>query len=144
MADLSITISNTVGIYGPADANQWAEYNWGAFTWATSNDLLTRVEKLVVNTLANSTANVFGVAHFLSESLVLDTSISSALSFFISNSLAVLSGPSSEVLTDGAGYVYNFPDRATNAEDRDETDWAESSDELTTWTPGGDPSTDWN
>lgn len=144
MAAFTITIANTVGVFGPSEANRWGASNWNAFTWAYSTDLRMSTGKVVANTLSPTSTAAKAAVHYLSESLTLDSSVAVAFSRFISNSLTVTGDMLSQVLQDGSGYTYNFPDRATDGEDRDETTWTDSSGASTTWTPPSTPSTTWS
>jgi hypothetical protein len=126
LANLTITISNRIGVFGPAASSKWGAVDWNNFLWGEGAFTATDVGK------------------FLSESLTLTDLTTKVPSNIVLNTLDITSAISSLVLRDGAGYVYNFPDRATDGEDRDFTTWTEGTGNSTTWTPPTDPSTTWS
>ena len=115
MANYSVTISNTVNVFGPESTNKWGGSwgaVWGNFLWGYGNsDLDTRVVKL------------------LEESLSLTDSVTVSVYFYkvISETLNPTTDMGSETLQDGSGYYYVFPDNTTDAENRDFPTWAEGS-----------------
>lgn len=126
MANHTITIENGLNVWGPAPSNKWGAYNWNAFLWGEgTEDTQVEVIQLIENTLSLSNAVYFSFVKGISESLSLNGDMGS------------------EVLSNG-DWTYVFPDRATDAEDRDTATWTEDSEESTTWTETTGSDTTWS
>lgn len=143
MASHSITITNRVGVYGPSDANQWSEYNWGAFEWAVNQDLKVSINKVVANSTAMSSSIDQDVTKALANTLSLDSAIRAFFVKVIGNSLSLDGDMGGEILMNG-DWTYNWPDRATDAEGRDTADWTGDAEESTTWTEDDEETTNWS
>lgn len=127
MANLSITIENGLNVWGPAPSSKWGDWNWNTLIWGEGNEDL----------------QVWVVTQHTSNELALTTSIYRVITKTIGQTLSLLGDMGSEVLSNN-DWVYNYPDRATDAEDRDPVDWTESGDSTTAWTESTDGSTDWS
>ena len=116
MADLSITIENSMSLFGGSPSNKWYEHEWGTFLWGEGTaDMPFSVGKLITNQQA------------------LSDSFSNGVNKSLSNSLSFV--PTTEqALGDGSGYTY----RVTPP-----TSWASQSIDST-WTEVAAPSTDWS
>lgn len=129
MADFTITVSNSLNLFGPAPSNKWNAHLWGAFRWGEgTTDLQVDVVKLLGNALT------------IADSLTLQ----SAVFLTVSNSLSLSSNPSNEGLSDGAGYSYVFTGNVTNAENRVETSYSQGSAGAQSYAAGTPPSTNWS
>jgi hypothetical protein len=128
LADLSITVSNQLNVFGAAPSDKWGAFNWNAFTWGDGTaDLGVHVVKLISETLTpDSAMGGFSVV------------------MLVSDSLTPTSEMTSETLRDAAGYSYVFPDRTTDAENRDFVTWTAGSTGTVTWTASSTTSTSWS
>jgi hypothetical protein len=102
MTDFSVTFTVGINCFGIAPSNKWGAHNWNAFLWGEgTKDLETRVQKLI------------------SESVAPDTTITKDHRHPITETLSVSGDLGAESLSDGSGYLYVFPDRTTDGEQRD-------------------------
>jgi hypothetical protein len=131
MADLTITITNSVSCFGLPEPNLWGTLEWGLSSttnaWGYGNNSVgLSVEKLI------------------SESQSLDTAVAKESELTVSSSLDVDSETGSETLTDGSGYSYVFPRPTTEAEERVIPVYAEGLEPSTIFTDTTEPSTSWS
>lgn len=131
MADYSISISNSLNVFGPAPSDLWNERAWNSFLWGEgSNDLQVIVTKYIEN---------------LTE-LSLDSSVS-AYAYFnmtLDNSLAPDADMYSESVSDGSGWSYVFPSNVTDGESRFTPTYTEAAAASTTWTSATVATTTWS
>jgi hypothetical protein len=150
MANLTITVNSTVGVFGGSLTNKWNVYNWNAFTWGEGSpqDLVVAVEKLIANT-ASPTSDVGAkhIEHVISAS---DNSTSWSTAVFSEFTKLIDCGTvttsfetSNETLSQGI-WSYIFPSNASNLEDRDMVSWTSGTVGSTTWTTGTAGSTTWS
>jgi len=108
MTDHTITISNSVGVFGMARTTEWNNFNWDEALWGEgTNGLVTKACKLISNSLVSTSA------------------VSKKISKLVTNSLPVSSDPSNQTKRTGNGYKYVFRKPSTNADDRALTQWTE-------------------
>jgi len=145
MANLSITILNTLDFFGPSNATKWNSFTWNAANWGQDADLGTQTTKVVDSTATPDSDMVKYVLHGLDfGSTALDSDVVKNYVMTILNALSVSADMYSETLRDGAGYYYLYPNNATNAEDRDFPTWTSSGANSTTWTNPSTTPTTWS
>lgn len=129
MADYNVTVSETLALFGVQPTNKWSEYNWNAFLWGEGNNAVLASAELLI-----------------SETQAIADSETTATDFnrTVEETVSVSGSPSSEVLRDGNGYLYVFPNDATNGEDRDPVTWASSATAPGTWSSQAAASTTWS
>jgi hypothetical protein len=129
MADYSQTVVEGLRVFGGAPTNQWEAYNWNAFTWGEGNNAFIANPLVLISD---------------SQSLAQTDEVQAA--FFAAVAEAITTGmvPTSEVLTDGSGYSYVFPNNTTDGEERDPVSWASGAAGSTSWSSGTAGSTDWS
>jgi hypothetical protein len=130
VADYSISISNSLNLFGPAPSDLWNAYAWNAFLWGEgTEDLQVIVTKVIENT----------------SGVILDSSVSISLSIYlsISNSLTPESDMYSERLYSG-GWSYVFASNTTDGESRYIPSYASGSAQSTTWTSAAVTATSWS
>lgn len=126
MANFTITISNSLNVLGPGPSTCWNNFNWGSGYWgAGSNDLPCEIEKLIDNSLAPT------------------CDISKEVERTIDNSLSATFEAISEGLTSG-GWDYVFTRPSTDAEDRTNAQYQETSRPNTTWTSATAGGSSWS
>ncbi len=131
MANLSITISNTLSVFGATPPSLWGVMVWGVDNWGYgSSDLLENVDKLVSNTLT------------------LDSAVALQVEWnpVISNTLTLTEDMTSETLADRSGegaWLYEFPGSVTNAESRVISSFTASSEATASFTVASAPTTTW-
>lgn len=129
MTAFNITISERLNLFGGAPSDKWSEYNWNAFLWGEgTNKTLASAQILLTDSQP------------LTDALTTETQFNRT----VSETLAVAGAPSSEVLRDGAGYVYVFPSNATDGEARDPVDWTSGTTAQGSWTSQTAGSTPWS
>lgn len=128
MANLSMTISNSVNLFGGWPTSKWNAWNWNAFKWGgKTEDIPVRV------------------VHLISESLSTDSAISQKKAVhLISESISPTSDNLSETLADGSGYYYVFPSNASNHENQSIASYTSGSSPSVTWTSASVSSTSWS
>jgi hypothetical protein len=125
MADFTITISNTLGVYGAEATNKWGVMEWGD-NWGYGDiDLVTTVYKLID---AGSIAS--------------DSTVANSLGKTITNTLICNGDMYSEKLYDAAGYYIVFV-KDSNAENRSLTSYSEINSGVGTYSQVSIPSTTW-
>ncbi len=128
MVDFNKTIVNRLNLFGIAPSDKWGvSSTWGAFLWGegtvTSVQLVTKV---------------------ISESLTIDSVINKTPYLTIINSISLDADMTGESLIDGNGYYYNFPDRTTEAEDREDTTYTSGTTSTSGWVETSQGSTPWS
>lgn len=99
MANLTITVSNRINVFGGAPSDKWGQYNWNAFIWGDgTNDLVTDTNKLITNSLAPSSAVFKEPNKLIANSLVPDSAVFKETIKLIANSLVPDSAILKEVL----------------------------------------------
>jgi hypothetical protein len=123
----SVTVTNSVNVFGAAPSNKWNAFNWNAFTWGDGTaDLSVQVVKGITNDLTTDS----GINYLFVKGL------SNTLSFDIDMR--------SEALYDSAGYFYVFTDRTTAGESRVFTTWASAAVTTLSWSASSTTSTSWS
>jgi hypothetical protein len=102
LADLSITIQNAIGVYGPAPSMRWGVDLWGTLWGDGAQFTEASATKLIENGIS-SDSTVMLSADFMRT---------------IANTFDFIEDLSSEDLSDGIGYSYVFSGNASNAENR--------------------------
>lgn len=131
MANFSITISNSMRVFGGSPATKWGQVapytmTWGATKWGQGTfSTIFSYDKLLTNSLSPTTIMKFDAQKLLT------------------NTIAVLGNPSSEVLSNGPWRIV-FVSDTVNVEDRDVATWTSTAAGVTTFTclPAG--STTWS
>lgn len=132
MADFLITVTNSVRSFGPAPSTKWGAGSPYTMTWGTSKwgegtqDLIVSVTK------------------YLSNSQGSDTTLYKSNSKFYSSSVSPTGEMSREVLSDGSGYSYLYPDNTTDLEGRDFTTFTSGTAQTTSYSSATAQSTTWS
>ena len=132
MADHTISVTNSVNIFGPAPSTKWGANSPYTMTWGTSKwgegteDLITRVEK-----------------NLTSETLTLANALYFHANKVLENSITPTSETTSEGLQSGI-YSYVFVGPTTEAESRSESTYTSQSAGTTTYTSAAATSTTWS
>src|SRR3990167_5823929 len=117
MADHTITISNSLNLFGGSPSSLWNAYNWGAFKWG------------------EGTVNViWDLDHLISNSLTLDSAVIKDSEKVISNTLTVSSEMTEEYVQDANGYFYIYVPGVTNAESRASGTYTSGTVSAVSWT----------
>lgn len=132
MADLSITVQNTINSFGPAPSSKWGtgtpyNFTWGTSLWGEgSQDLITQLIKVIGNSISSTDTYVLAPRHVFSMG-----SISSTMEMTV------------EYLTSN-GWNYVFTGNVTDADERNLSTWSDVNSTDATWTATTDPSTSWS
>ncbi len=128
MANFTITISNSVNLFGQSPASLWNQYNWGSFKWGEGTATI-----------------IWGMENFISETLSpTDAIVNLDTIRLISESLTPLSETISESLLDGSGYSYVFPSNTNDSELRARASYTSGSAVGSTWNSVVIGSTTWS
>lgn len=127
MADLALTISNSINCFGPAPTTNWNAFSWGDAKWGEGTESLVKsVMKQIDNSIASDTTLFFDAA----------------ISF--SNSLSSTFEMSNEELTDGSGYNFVFRRPTVDAETQVITNYTSFSAQNTAWSTSTVSATTWS
>lgn len=128
MAAYSITIANSLRVWGPAESDKWNDYNWNAFVWGEG-----------------TAGSVQTVGKVLSETATFTDSLSLVAGFYfsISNTLLPTSDMGSEQVSSG-DYQRVYPSNTTEGESRISSTWSAGAAGSSTWTSGTATSTTWS
>lgn len=144
MADLSITIANATSALGMSPPTLWNAANWGAFNWGYTGDLPLVVTKGVAETMTPADAQGVDVTHPIGETVTPADAQGVSFDRTIAESVTFAGEAASETLADGSGYNYVFPDRTTDAEERDFPTWTSGAAGSAAWTSATVTSTSWS
>jgi hypothetical protein len=126
MANLTQTISNGIGLFGPAPSNKWNALNWNAFLWGEGNtDLAVSFVKV------------------LAETITLADSLAKSAGPVISNSLGSTTDMTYEAVTNG-DFFRLFPGGVTSGEERVASTWSAGSASAPSWSQSAASSTSWS
>jgi hypothetical protein len=151
MATYSITIRNSLHVYGASEINKWGTLVWQSATvatiynyWGYTDDLKLKVTKGIAESFALDSDVDKNITKVISESLFLDSDIDKNITKLISNQLAVTGAVSSVEILNG-DWKYLYPNNTTNHIDRTRPNWsAPSGPSATSWEPVTQPSTTWS
>ena len=127
MADYSISISNSIDVFGAGPASLWGTVVGGTDNWGEGSTPMTQyIGKFLSNDITPSDDFTFGVMKNVSD----DISLTDALI--------------EETLKDGKGYNYIFTSNKTDAEDRWLGTWSDNDPgDKATYTSNSGASTNW-
>ncbi len=128
MTDFSTMVVESIRCFGVQPSDKWNQYNWNAFLWGEGTNQVLASETVLIAETENLSDAItqIGIAKVIAETL------------------ASTGSPTSEVLRDGAGYLYVFPNNATNGEDRDPVTWTSSTVSTASYTCQAAASTTWS
>jgi hypothetical protein len=69
MADLTQTISNSIGVYGASPTNLWNSMVWGTDNWGTNNDLVKTIGKVYTSNVGISSVIMKSPIKYIFESV---------------------------------------------------------------------------
>lgn len=126
MADYTITVSNTLNVFGNKKTSRWGSMVWGTGKWGYGDfDLITTVYKVVGNTVTLAGATIA-----LSTTKV------------VISTMVVTGNQASQYLYDSNGYYHIF-NNDENAENRSLTSYTSLNTGSATYSTVADPSTTW-
>ena len=130
MASFSVSLNNSLNLFGIAPTDNWNAYNWNAFIWGEGTQGL---ETIVTKVLDSGSATF-------------DSSLSLSLQAVatLDNDLTFTGDMYSESVSDGSGYNVVFAGNTTNGENRPGTTYTAGSAGSTTWTSATVGSTSWS
>lgn len=129
MADLAITISNTVLVFGPTPTTKWDVAIWDNWLWDIGiDDLVCDIYKLISNAVSISSSQAKDATRT------------------VTNEVSVSSDLTDGYLQDSAtGYYYVFISDTISHRDRDEpTVYTSVNDQDATWSTTSTTSTTWS
>jgi hypothetical protein len=127
LADLSISLSESINVFGLAPSTKWNEFSWGSGKWGEgTNGIFKQVGK------------------YITDSEAATDSVSKSTGKYIADSETVTMVETNTELRDGSGYSYVFPGGASDAEEQVITDFTRQSNGSTAWTKQSNGSTSWS
>lgn len=129
MADLTITISESLNVFGPAPSNKWNEYNWNAFFYGEGNNAIA-VSYEFLNSETLTPSDAF-------------TTVSD-FEYSFSETLTPSEAVSGERLSDPDGYSYIFTGGTTNAASATVAPYTSGTFGTGTWTSSTVTTTTWS
>ena len=127
MADHTITISNSLNLFGGSPSSLWNAYNWGSFKWGEG-----------------TVSVVWDLDHLISNTLTFSTVVIKDSEKVISNTLTVVSEMTYESVQDANGYYYVYVPNVTNAESRTTATYTSGSVSAASWTSQAASATVWS
>ena len=152
MADLTVTITNSLNTFGQGPTTKWGvgdslTMTWGSSKWGEgTQDIPTDVIKVVENSQASTTTVGFAVTHLISDQQVITptSSVLNAVDRTIDGQTITTTSDVTDLRLQTGDWFYEFIDRTADADDQRidgftavsdvTTTWAETSDVTTTWT----------
>jgi len=125
MASFTVTIENTINVFGPAEPSVWNTMVWGTDNWSTNSD------------------SKFSIFKVLDETITLTDAVTKQATTSYSDTVSYSSDITSLSLTDAAGYQYNILGY-TNLANLVETDYSSVSKPSDDFSGVAKPSTDWS
>ncbi len=127
MADFSISISNSLGVLGPAPTNKWGTPNWGSFLWGARAEFEQDVGKFLLDNATTITESCFrDLAHL------------------ITNSFSLSADMTEEQLQTSNGYYKVFRRPSDDAEDRTLASWTDVTEPSDSFSEVASVSTTWS
>lgn len=128
MADHTISISNSLNVFGAGPSSNWNEHNWGEFKWGEgTEDMIHGIFKVISNSQSIADTYALKLNKLISESLSIDSAIPE------------------QYLKDAEGYYYLFTKPTTDAEERSDASWSDADiGDVATWTCQTAGSTTWS
>lgn len=111
---------------------------------ASVSTLRFDTDKVIANSQAATTVLTFDTNKVIANTQASDVTLYFGQDKFISESVTVVGDLADEYLQDSDGYYYMFPDRATDAEDRDFATWSSGTAGAPSWTSGAVSSASWS
>lgn len=130
MADFTITVTNSLRVFGLEQATQWGTARWGTSYWGYGS------ETTAVDVVKN-----------WAESVTIDGAtldIGKTLELLISNTLTMSWDAVDERVTDPAGYERVYPGPTTDADERNTASFTAVTPASTSWAAATRPTTTWS
>lgn len=128
MADYTITITESLNMFGGGPTSLWNSYNWGSFNWGEGTaDVITSTNHLVSETVTFT-----------------DSIVSKVIGKLVSETLTPTDAIAAEYLQDGSGYNYLFPSNTTNHVDQSIPSYTVGSTPDNSWSEDSDPNSTWS
>lgn len=108
MADYTKTFVNSITLFGGATANRWGTMVWGVDNWGTTTDLELSIAHLISNSLDISSTVGKKAAHLISNNLDMSSIVGKNVSRHYTNAMTVSNSMTSVHLKNG-DYYYRFP-----------------------------------
>lgn len=140
MATLTITVRNTLRVYGVEPHNKWGSLVWGSSTWA-QQDVQWTDYKHIAESMSLATTQSFKVRHLVSEGMTVGSTISRQFPAWVYENISVSSRVVSVYKVDHGWYVKRG--ETTNALEFPTDNFTEVADPATAWTTVSTPSTTW-
>lgn len=141
MATLTMTVRNTLRLYGIEPHNKWGTMVWGSDTWG-QRDVEWTATHAYYNTLTVDSTNRFKVYHQISESISIGTVISREFPSRVSENLFLTSRIASVYRVNNGWFVKKGD--TINALSFPVSNFTQVSDPTTSWTVAVAPTTIWN
>ena len=127
MADWTISISNSLNLFGAGPSSLWYKHNWGEFLWGEGTEDM-----------------IHGIFKVIDNSQSISDTVSKSITRKVTNNLAMTSAMTEEMLKDGSGYNYVFVKPSTDGEDRSLTQWSSADiGDVATYTCAAAGGTTW-
>jgi hypothetical protein len=146
MTAYSITVSSPMRFLGLAPTDKWNAYAWNAFKWGEGTAPIDwDFTHVISSSFSPLSAMAFNVVHLISNDLTFSAGDAENITAYVSGGVFVMtSETTSEVLRDGQGYLYVFPDRVTDGENRSFTSWTSGTTTSVTWSTAAAAATTWS
>ena len=116
MTDFTITISNTMNVFGISPTNQWGVMVWGIDNWGPSEIFQKDVFKVVVDAQAMTTAYIKDITHTITNTLSFIDAIAKIPTVTFSDTLNLSGNTPTIVEYDGNNYQYIWTKPTVNVD----------------------------
>ena len=145
MAAFSVTVAETLGVFGIAPTVRWNAGTWNAFTWGENKTLLASTVGVGIAESTTETAAVANkIGTVVAESETPSETVGVVPVLPVSESVTTTGGNSSVNVRDSAGYYHVFSDNTTDGEGRDIPSWSSGSAGSATWTSAAVTAPTWS
>jgi len=128
LADFTISVSNSLNVFGAGPSSKWNEHNWGEFNWGEGTEDM-----------------IHGIFKFIDNSQSIADTYAFTFNKVVSNSQSLNSALPIQYLIDANGYYYIFTKPTTDAEERSDATWSDADvGDVATWTCQAAGSTTWS
>jgi hypothetical protein len=127
VAEVAVTVAETVRCFGGAPTSLWNAYQWGAFKWGEG-----------------TASMVVGAFVGVSEAQASTSAVQNAPAVAVSEAVTTAGTMVSGFIRDEAGYYRIFSNDTPDGEQRDTPTWTAGSTTTPTWTSAAATAASWS
>lgn len=149
MTNYNQTVVEGLRVFGGAPTNKWNAYTWNSFKWGEGTNPSIVSTIVLMSEVATPSQTDTPSAYFYTEvaeaAAPEQTDTISAYRYTeVAEDVSPAMAPTLEVIGDGSGYSYVFPNNTTNLVESDTTPWSSGTVGAVTWSSGTVSTTTWS